>query len=403
MYSPLIVDKNLYALKKAGEYFIRRPVEDCIEIATALESRTPPYTPREQEFMRSEIILCREDFRYWADRYGWVERDSADGGGYGVAEFWPSQERALRIIGRRQEENAESMAKHGFSPGIFGVWHKTRQQGATALLRLISGHRLTMWKHTRAIAASLDETKVQELYKRDHIWLDNLPSFLRPKVQFDVKNSHISFAHIKSALSYQQANQEAGVGTGQQFDVAHMSEVALWAIGWRLEFDFLPAVSKTSQDTFVAFESTADGRGEFNFWHQFTENIRKRIEGYEYWIYVFTPWYLNTKKNRLPAPDGWQPNIVTQEHAELVAKTSGNLVGETVRLHSNQLYWWESEWKRNKEQATLNMFFTNYPATPEQSFQHHNMSALPLETIEWMRAKNTKPQFYNPQDLPMRA
>ena len=78
-------------------------------------------------------------------------------------------------------------------------------------------------------------------------------------------------------------------------------------------------------------------------------------------------------------------------------------MGETVRLTRDQLYWWESEWKRNKEQGTLNMFFTNYPATPEQSFQHHNMSALPLETIEWMRAKNAKPAFYNPQDLPMRA
>jgi hypothetical protein len=393
MYSPAVIDKVLWLKQRGGLSFERRSVEFSVGAAEKLSKLNRPYTSEEQAFVRSETILTRYDFRYWAERYGWREIDSEQGGGIGLSDFWPSQERALEQIAQQEEQNYEQFQKHGFADGVRGVWHKTRQQGATALLRLIAGHRLSCYSNIRAIAASLDDTKIREIYKRDKIWYDNLPAFLKPQIQYDVKDSHLSFAKLKSAITYQQANQEAGIGTSQQFDIWHMTEVALWDNPWRLEFDFLPAVPR-SINTFGAFESTANGRGEGNFWYEFTESVRKREEGFESWIYVFTPWYLNSNKNRKAAPFDWSPNELTVEHAELIERTSAEFCGRTVHPSRDQLYWWESEYKRNKRLGTLNIFLTNYPATPEQSFQHSAHAALPLETIERMRTRARMPMLY---------
>ena len=404
MYSPLIVEQKIFALQKRGITVERRSVDEVKTITARLQKKyeeskgQAALTPRESDFIKNEQRLCRLDFRYWALRYGFIELDtsvSTTGGTGVIPEFWPSQERALDLIAKREEESYRELAEHGFTDGIMAVWHKTRQQFATATMRLITGHRMSLHRGTRAIAASLDDTKVGELYKRDHIWLDNLPWFLKPELQFDVKNGGMTFDKLKSTITYQQANQEAGVGTGQQFDISHMTEVALWPDPWRLQFDFMPAVPK-SVSTFVAFESTANGRGQYNFWHQFTESIRKREEGFERWVYIFTPWFLNSNKNRLIAPEGWEPNEAAKEHAELIENTSAEFTGgETYRVGKNQLYWWQNEQSQAKKLGTLNIFYTNYPATPEQSFQHSAMAALPIDTIEYMRSTSLMGMPYN--------
>ncbi len=406
MYSPLIVDQKIRALKKRGISIERRSVDEVVTVSGKLQKKfeeskgEASLTQRESEFIRNEQRLCRLDFRYWALRYGYIELDTSVStiGGIGlIPEFWPSQERALAQIAKREEESYREFEEHGFTDGIMAVWHKTRQQFATATMRLITGHRMTLIKGTRAIAASLDDTKIGEIYKRDHIWLDNLPWFLKPNLQFDVKNGGMTFEGLKSTITYQQANQEAGVGTGQQFDISHMTEIALWPDPWRLQFDFLPSVPK-SIGTFLGWESTANGRGQYNFWHQFTESIRKREEGFERWIYIFTPHYINANKNRLIAPAGWEPEDFVKEHAELIERTSPEFCGgETVHPTRDQLYWWATEYKQAKKLGTLNIFLTNYPATPEQSFQHSALAALPLETVEWMRSTSIMGMPYHLQ------
>jgi hypothetical protein len=392
VYSPLVIDKKLFHFKKSGVLFTPYSIADSITITSKLTKKlydeegerrkNVSLSDKERQFIKSETLLCRNSFPYWAERYGFCEMDAQEGGGVAPAEFWPSQERALKQIGDREEANYRELKKYGSTAGIRGVWHKTRQQGATALMRLINGHRWTLFKHTRCIAASLDEAKVLELYKRDKIVLDNLPFFLQPTLEYDTKCQSMTLEYFKSTMLYQQANQQAGVGTSQQFDISHMTEVGLWALAERLQFDFLPAVPK-ALTTLVAFESTANGRD--NWWHKFTELVRKQAKGFESWIYVFTPWYINYNKNSLNAPDDWIPSDATKEHAELIERTSFEFAGQVIRPNRNQLYWWESEYDLNRKMGTLNIFFSNYPATPEQSFQHHAQNALPVDVLDWMR------------------
>lgn len=400
MYSTEIVERSLHRIRQQGVALERQPVDKCRDICWRLRALIDPKTGKyrrpltseERAFTRSETVLCRHDFRYFAERYGNIDLDASTGGGVGPMTFWASQERALELIAQREEQMLEEHAKHGFCDGILTIWHKSRQLGATAIMRLITLHRMLLWKNTRAIAGSLDIDKIHELYIRDKTILENLPPFLMPLIEFDVKDSHISFDSIRSRLTYQQANQKAGVGTGQQFDVSHMTEVALWDYADRLKLDFLPAVPQ-APTVFVAFESTANGRG--NFWHTFTESIRKREEGFQSWTYIFTPWYIEQKKYRRMAPDDWRPNQVTIEHAELVERTSPEFCSRTVRLGRDQLYWWETEYQQYRKEGSLHIFLSNYCATPEQSFQHSTRSALPLETIEWMRSTCINGMPYN--------
>lgn len=356
----------------------------------------PKLSQDDQDFIRVEIILCKLSFRHWAERYGSREIEGGQGGGHGVTPFWPSQERALEQIAKREEECELELKRSGFTTGIRGVWNKTRQQGATALLRLIIGHRMATKKHMRAIAASLDDDRVDVLYNRDKIWLDNLPFYLKPQIKFDEKSQHIMFDNdqgtgMKSSILYQMASQKAGIGVGQQFDLAHFTEVSKWPDPWRIEGDFMPTVAK-ARSTFLGWESTPWGRGEANFWYVVTEAIRKKEEGYEDWIYVFTPHYINSNLNRLPAPEGWDPDPVTREHAELVERTSPEWTGgSTIRMSKDQLYWWESKYKAAAKQQQLHVFFTDYPATPEQGFQHAAESAFPIETIDWLRTTASSP------------
>ena len=400
MYSPSVVEKSIWKLSKARVYVKRRDIAQCREVSQRLRNLIDPKTGTykrplvegETAFIRSETILCRHDFRYFAERYGCIDQDASMGGGVNAITFWVSQERALALISAREEEIQREYEKHGFSDGILSVWHKSRQLGATAIMRLITLHRMLLWKHTRSIAGSLDIDKIHELYVRDKTIIDNLPPFLVPAIEFDVKDSHISFENLKSRLIYQMSSQKAGVGTGQQFDISHMTEVALWEYAERLKFDFLPAVPQ-SPTTFVAFESTANGRG--NFWHDFTENVRKKLEGFQSWIYIFTPWYIESKKYRRAAPDSWRPNQATVEHTQLVERTSPEFCGERVILTRDQMYWYETEYALHKREGSLYIFLSNYCATPEQSFQHSTRPALPPETIEWMRSTSQLGMPYN--------
>ena len=398
MYSPLIVDKTLHGYHKQGFAFKRRSIDESLTITeklTEIHHEGKPlrtFTTAEQSFIDSEILLCRADFRYAAERYLFTEMDAGEGGGVGPAKFWPSQERALDLIGAREEQCYAEFDKHGFCEGIRAVWHKTRQQGATGLTRLMNGQQMVFHKYTRSIAASLDEPKVYELYKRDKILFDNLPFFCKPVLSPDVKSQHIGLDKIRSNVTYQQANQQAGIGTGQQFDFTHMTEIAMWAWAERLEFDFLPAVPK-ALTTFLLWESTAKVRGDF--WYDFTENVRKKSYGFGNWIYIFTPCYLNVQKNRLIAPDAWTPNETTQRQAAVIEATSPEFCGSKFTPDRHHLYWWEMEYERNHRMGSLAVFLTNYPATPEQSFQYSTDAALPIETIEWIRSKTVPGMPYS--------
>lgn len=410
MYSAVIADRRLYAAVKEGLKYKRLPVADSIGRAAELEhlrkdvmgKPLPPgqlsraLTKEEREFIDSELTLCKFDFAYYFTRYHSLELDSGVGerSGIGPPILLESQRRIITLIGRRENECFAEKKKYNFTEGIKVYIHKVRQITATAVARGLTIHRMKFWPGTRALAATLDDPRIGELFKRDKLAIDYMPFWMKPNLFPDVKDTEIGFtAPDSSRISYQAENAQTGIGVGSQNDVSHLTETALWKYPGRIRYSFTPSLPKAITTLHIQ-ESTADGKG--NYWHEVTEAARHKREGFETWVYAFIPWWYNKFKYRANPTDDWRPNEHTQRHAELVRQTSPEFNdGVSVTPTREQLYWWEKERAAHVRNGELHTFLTNYPATPEQSFQSFSAGALPTELLELMEQETMLGMAYD--------
>jgi hypothetical protein len=324
-----------------------------------------------------------------------MQKDGSVGGGVGRVKFWASQELALEKISSIEEEQWDAHLRGNIVDGICVVMHKSRQLGATALSRIILCHRLTNYRHMRGMAASIDDDKIMELYDRDKLCIDNLPFYLKPEIGYDVKAEHLYFSKLDSRILYQQSRQQSGLGQGRQFDLAHLTECAFWPYPNMIELDFFPTLP-LGINTLCMLESTANGMG--GWWYDFTEDVRKGLQ--RRWRYIFAPWYIESKKNKAHPPSTWNPTDLTMQHARKVYETSRQFTGRDVLLDKEQLYWYETERSAALRRGKLNLFLTNYCATPEESFQHTGNSQFSVETLERIRLGTINPHYY---DISIRA
>lgn len=410
MYSSLIIDQKLHRARQSGKPVHPRTVSDSIGIAKKLDALTDqksghytrPLTKEETGFIQSETVICACDFAYFAERYGHIELDADDGGGTGPIRLWDAQRISLRQTAKREEEMWAEYNKYGTTAGILQVDHKVRQVGRTAVTRLQLFHRMLFRRSYRCLSATIaspnDKNKM-ELYRRDKIILDNLPHFLKPRIKYDVSKELIHFdTPMSSHMAYADSEQRAGIGTGAQSDGHHITEGALWDNLDRLMFEFIPAVPR-SPWTFGTWESTPSGRN--NPWHELTENVRRKKRGFEHWVYNYTPWYL-IRKYRAAPPSNWSPDETTLNHAAVIERTSPEFnEGNAVRPTLEQLYWWESQREFHNSTNQLNVFYSNYSATPEESFQHVNQGGFPYKTIEWMRQSSLTGMPYEVRTVQM--
>ncbi len=171
-------------------------------------------TQEEKLFIRNERVLSMLDFNYWS-HYATIQRD-----GGGICNFdhpWESTHILLGFIAGIEEEQYDAIERGEMTaysiagqpkpavPGILVVNNKSRQMASTTLGRLITMHRLTTQSQRRALAASVDDDKIQEMYDRDKLCYDNLPFYLKPALLYDEKRTHIHFDDLNSRVLYQTA------------------------------------------------------------------------------------------------------------------------------------------------------------------------------------------------------
>lgn len=343
----------------------------------------------ERLFIRNERVLCMLDWRYWS-HWAVIQRDG--GGTCSFDHPWESTEIILKFIAKIEEEMHDHVAKGEMTPysmagqpkpavpGILVVLNKSRQLGATATGRVITMHRLTTQRDRRALAASVDDDKIQEMYDRDKLIYDNLPWWLKPPIQYDTKAASITLGDVNSRILYQVSSQKSGIGVGRQIDIHHLTELSTWLNPSAVELDFFPTIPR-SLATFGLEESTPYGRG--NWWHEWTEKVRKGHS--DRWRYLYVPWYAELSKYRTNVPEGWQPSEAALLHAQKVADTSTQYVGHRVLLPATNLRWWEVTREEYRKSNRLNFFLTNWSATPEESFQHSTASAFDSELLADLR------------------
>lgn len=409
MYSSRVVEENLVAfqsamnmqLKRYDFEFIRSVVEDlkdlpikCDDWGRPIDGDKGPFvrspTQAEWEFINNERIICKYDFLHFFLNYscGLIvnPKDERDQRVEPIKNLLESQRLLHSVVSKREEEIREDYKLGRAVDGILVAGNKARQLGFTQYGRGASVHRALFWDDTPAVAASVDEEMVHTLYVRDQVIYENLPWWLKPRIGYDVKDAHISFADLNSSVTYFQANQKGGMGTGKTLSTVHLTEVGLWEKQAgedsvkRIRFDLLPTVPQ-SLKTLVFFESTANGRN--NYWHKFFMDAwegRSRFTGY------FCPFYAEPAKYRLTPKEGWTPAPHTKAMIEQVERTSPAYMGYTVRLSAEQAYYWEFHYDEAKREGSLADFLANYPPTLEESFQHSGSKAFSLDALQYVRS-----------------
>lgn len=395
MYSESVTQKQVEMVEeRTGLKLVRHDPWQCDEMAQALDRKwqkitnpavfkKPEFTDEERSFIMNERLMSKLDFDYWRRRWCVIELDGISGGGIGRSELWASQQLLLDKIAKLEEAQYEAFERGEPVDGILIADHKARQVGHTEFVRMLSLHRATLSGHARIIASTVDDKKKQELYRRDKLIYDNLPFFLRPRLEFDVKDDHIQTESTQSKINYFSGSSVSSMGQSQQFDLAHCTEVSEWLTPRVIEIDLLPALPQ-HYSTLCVLESRANGRqGVGRWWMEFTESVRRgrKIR----WTYNFCPWYVEPKKYRRQPPAFWKPDEAAKLHAKKVYETSEEFCGKHVTLSAEQLYWWETTRAEYQENGSLNVFLTMYCATPEESFQHSGQSAFSTELLEELR------------------
>ncbi len=329
--------------------------------------------------MRNESLLIGIDWKYFAQAYCVMD---LDGGGAGHIKLKESQELVLSRYLAPLEESLDLQSRDGGPvDGIRLYWHKARQLYATTTAIMLMWHRLLTIPDSKGLGGVAEDDKLAAYYSRHEKLYANLPWWLRPALKYESKGEHLVLDGLNSSVWFAAGNQKGGMGQGNQYELQHLTECAFWLkpvehIDYVLK-DTLPQSART----LAIRESTANGRGDW--WHTQTEDARKGLSG---WSYVFIPWYaVKEKRRRRPPSDDWRPDETTIRHAEVVLRTSPDWLGRTVSLDREQLYWWESERKNAQRQHGLSLFYTNNPATPEESFQHFQNAAFEAEQVERWR------------------
>lgn len=404
MYAPEIVARRIANYESHYGVRLREvPIQRARELVNYLEGHPDParprlhirpaITPEFRAFIENELAMCKASFLYFAKRYCWLQLAVGEGA-FGLFEPWESQLLLLAKIAKTELHMwavRDDYAKRGYDvrklnyDAICYFIHKARQLGFTLLVQLLLLHRAIFYSDTRTISVSLNDQMTQDVHKR---WTDaytRLPWWMRTSIHSTDKEYGKVLVN-GSKVTLQDFSQESGLGQGEQWDCAHLTELASipdHQFSIAVVNHFLPTVARTMRGLCM-FESTSQGIG--NAWHRATEQARRGE--FSRFGYCYIPWYAERTKNaRYDFPPDWKPDKDTLAHAHKVKLTSPEWMGYEYELTKEQMYFYETERETARKLGEYRTFLTNFCATPEESFQHSGASAFNSEILDILSNK----------------
>lgn len=370
-----------YTVPETEEWIARlRDVPDPSDPPDKLKSpltHRREVTTEENAFVLNELLLTKVDFRYWAERYAWINTEGA--GLQRLYPFWESQEFILAEIARLERETYIGNLNDGQLIALL----KARQLGGSTLSQCLIAHRAATQDNIFGlIAADVDEQSAYLFDMFERI-LFHLPWFLRPRALEHTKRpgemkldggTNIWTGAGKSTRG--SAGDRGNLSRGKTISLAHLSELSTWEDTEQIQSSLMPTFPRNIR-TFVLFEST--GRGRYNYWHTLWNQARR---GHSRLHPVFIPWYTEPNKYSAPAPPSWSPSSSTLAHARRCEITGRRWIHRTPSLTRDQLYWYEKTRKEHEVLDNLTAFLENYPADDEEAFQYSGKSIFDATVIQ---------------------
>ena len=390
MYSPAIVERRIDNVQQQlgielTEYpipYVRKAVSHLALLVDKKGDLKRPLDREETEFIQNERLMSKCSFSYWSERYAHIRVGKGEGG-IQLFKPWKSQELLFRRLAKTEEAMwaARAEGQTQFDAYCFFI-HKARQLGFSSGIQLLGVHATNFYGNLRGMTASMDDEKTQKIHT-DYYCLprDRMPWWMKTSELSRIKSRGMVFGN-ESSMILQDASQEGGLAQGSQIDWSHLTECASWPDpATAIENHYFPTISSTIRS--MAFlESTAQGMADW--WHEATDQARKGEK--DRWQYFFVPWYAVEEKWMRVPPVTWEPSQMVLDHAKEVFETSAEfLEGHQVELTREQMFFYEDQYKSYKRLGTLNLFFANWCASPEESFQHSGVSAFDVETLQKLR------------------
>ena len=350
----------------------------------------PVVTPELNAFIENERAMCKASFRYWAERYAFIEYRVGSGG---IDLFRPleSQLVLLEKLALAEEEmwKRKDLGDTKFL-GLCFMIHKARQLGFTTLCQLLILHLNLFYGEYKSLSASVDDQKTQDMHAKWNLAYERLPYWQQVALVAKEKDRG-KWLSNGSYCALQDFSQKGGLGQGMTWSGLHLTELAAVADEYcreQVQNHLLPAHADTIR-ALGFMESTAQGSG--NWWHQMWQQVEAGRGGR--WRPAFVPAYAEPGRWSRPfVPEGWEPKEDTKKYEELIVRTSPKYMnGRTVHPTREHLVWWEEERQIAIDTGVLNLFYANYCVTPEESFQYSQGGAFAPLIITSLNSRVDKP------------
>jgi hypothetical protein len=234
------------------------------------------------------VSTCQSERRFFIENYLWIKTKDRQ-----VISL-DLNEAQLRLIA--EVEKQERSGKP-----VRGIIVKPRQVGFTTAIQSMFFHACSLSENTNALTVAHDLDASTEIFGMDRLFLDKLPSFLRPLTRFsnrkeivfengDIESRTIE-PGLRSQLRVATANDEE-LGRSKTIHLLHRSERAFW----QNQAETLLSVSQAVPDlpgTMIFDESTPNGFGD-----QFHKDYRSAKEGTTDFFAFFMPWFEHTEYRR---------------------------------------------------------------------------------------------------------
>lgn len=365
-----------YSLSEVEDYGAR--------LADAWDDKGRPLRALSSEellFVVNEFNLTKADFRYWVERYGWINMAGAK-----VGHPWPLREDQEMLL---QEFGRLELAIHRGerNDGILAAILKARQKGISTIVQLILTHRMSTTANRFGLIAADVPGQSSYLFSMFTRALDRQPMYLRPGVKsrsetFPDEIEFTSGSAIWSGAGLSKRGQAGAKGElnrGKTCSVVHLSELSTWQDTHQIEAALMPSIP-IDPNVFFFEESTARGKG--NWWHRHWQTAKAGIGRFSP---IFLPWYADRRLYALTPPVSWTPTSASLSYARRIQETSERWMHRSVSLTKEQLYWYESQRAAAEASASLSEFLENYPADDDEAFQFSGSAAVPISVIEFHR------------------
>lgn len=328
----------------------------------------------EQKFIVNERLMSQVSFDYWLQRYCLILTDTKK---IEPLHPWPSQKAILNTIASEEKRQmalspcASCGAKH---PKIRIILLKSRQVGGTALSEALIAHLVFLNPHTQGVIASDHPDNTLKLYQTLDKIYGNLPGWLKPVRDWNVKGTHMRLPALDSDVICGAGNQKTTLGQGMNVDIVHFTEVSTWnqEMCGQIDEDLMPAFDSSHKHHSLAIlEST--GAGAIGNW--FHDRFQSAVAGDSLFKPVFIAWYLRP---------GWRMhsegvvfNVDTEAMADRVKRETG------IELDKEQKSWYQLKRRELESEDKLSVFYQEFPSTIEEAFQTGLKSVFSID----LRAK----------------